>query len=290
MPPVSRRAFLAKYRLLLAPALLGAAPGAYTYGGWERHRLTVERRDTALKLGKAGPSKMRLVTLSDFHFDPLYEVDFAERYVQRANTLNPDLVFLTGDFVTGTSKRVEELAEVLGGLKAKSGVFACLGNHDHWNQPHLVRKALESSGIDVLANQHARVPVQDGEAVIVGLESGWGGRPSWLAAAKNLSRDDRPLVLMHEPDHADYVSEDSRAVLQCSGHTHGGQVRIPGYGALVLPSHGKKYEAGFYQVKNLRLYVNRGVGTVDQHIRFCCPPEIACLDIVNTDRVSARLS
>ena len=73
--------------------------------------------------------------------------------------------------------------------------------------------------------------------------------------------------------------------MQFSGHTHGGQIRLPGIGALRLPNWGQMYQAGFYDVQNLKLYVNRGIGTIRHHVRFLCPPEIACFDLVNADAI-----
>jgi predicted MPP superfamily phosphohydrolase len=124
--------------------------------------------------------------------------------------------------------------------------------------------------------------------VIAGLQSAWAGRPDWHNTADGLRKDDRVIALMHEPDFADNLAVDSRVAFQLSGHTHGGQVRIPGWGALILPSWGKRYQAGFYDVgarKSLKLYVNRGIGTIQHHVRVFCPPEIACFDVVNTDAV-----
>lgn len=194
------------------------------------------------------------------------------------------MIFMTGDFITSSSRRVEELGEVLGGLKSKFGAFACLGNHDIWNQPHRVRVALERHGIRVLTNEHSRVRCADGEIVVAGLDSVWGGYPNWAKARRGLKGDDRVLMLMHEPDYAEILTKDASIVLQCSGHTHGGQVRVPGWGALILPRYGKRYQAGLYRVGPMQLHVNRGIGTVDQHVRFWCPPEIACLEVTNIGR------
>jgi predicted MPP superfamily phosphohydrolase len=97
--------------------------------------------------------------------------------------------------------------------------------------------------------------------------------------------DERALALVHEPDFADHLATDRRIAMQVSGHTHGGQVRVPGIGALRLPSWGKRYQAGLYDVGNLKLHVNRGIGTITHHVRFMCPPEIACFDITNAAAV-----
>lgn len=260
--------------------------GSYAYGSvLERHRVVVENYEVKLALGEHGPGRLRAVSLTDIHFDPLHETGYLDECVRRVNALNPDVVFLTGDYITQTSERIRDLAEVLGGLRAKEGIFACLGNHDFWDDPVTVQKALQSRGIEVLLNQHTRVACGNGVLVIAGLKSAWGGVPNWERIASGLKAHERVLVLMHEPDYADKLAHDGRAAMQFSGHTHGGQVRLPLFGALRLPSWGKNYQAGLYDVRKLKLHVNRGIGTVHYHVRFFCPPEIACFDILNTDLV-----
>ncbi len=263
--------------------LIGSS-SSYAYGSMlERHRVVIEKHEVQLALGEHAPSKLRAVSLTDFHFDPLYETDYINECVRQANALNPDVVLLTGDYISNTSDRMNDLAEALGGLRAKVGIYASLGNHDFWDDPLRVRKALISKGVEVLMNEHTRVVCGDGELIIAGLNSVWSGRPNWDRVASGLKANERALVLVHEPDFADQLAYDERAVMQFSGHTHGGQVRLPLLGALRLPSFGKNYEAGFYDVKKLKLHVNRGIGTVHYHVRFFCPPEIACFDISNTD-------
>lgn len=281
-----RRAFLKRFRLLAAPAMIMGGGGTYGYSSLiERHRVTVDRHDVRLALGSKGPTKLRAVGLTDFHFDPLFEEEYLAEVVRRTNALKPDIVMLTGDYISHTSRRFEEFGKIVGGFEATCGVYACMGNHDHWHQPGRIQDVLERQGIDVLVNRHTRVPCAGGEVVLTGLQSVWGGTPNWAVASKGLKPEDRTLVLVHEPDYATYLGGEERIVFLTSGHTHGGQIRLPGIGALRLPSWGKRYEAGFYNVKNIQLYVNRGIGTIQYHVRFMCPPEIACFDIVNTDAV-----
>lgn len=282
----SRRSFIRRFKYLYAPAILGAA-GTYAYSSrLERHRITVERHDVKLALGTRAPRAFRAVCLTDFHFDPLYEEDYVQACIHRANELKADVVLLTGDYISHTSRRISDFAKIIGGLEAGTGVYACLGNHDHWDRTSRVAGALNHQHITVLQNQHTRVACKGGELVLAGLESAWGGRPSWSDTAHGMRPDDRVITLMHEPDFANTLAQDPRVVLQVSGHTHGGQIRVPGIGALVLPTWGRQYEAGFYRVgQNLKLYVNRGIGTIQHHVRLFCPPEITCFDVVNSDVV-----
>jgi uncharacterized protein len=145
---------------------------------------------------------------------------------------------------------------------------------------------LKSAGIEVLFNQHTRVRMADGELVVAGLQSAWGGYPNWNDAARGMRKGERAVALMHEPDFATELKRDQRVALQLSGHTHGGQIRMPGIGALRLPLWGRKFQAGFYEMDQLKLHVHRGIGTITWHVRVCCPPEITCLDITNSGELA----
>ena len=282
--PEPRRTFLSRFKALMLPVALGS--GSYGYGSIvERHRLSVERHEVDLALGPRAPRHLRAVSLTDFHFDPLYEEDYIAECIRRTNELKPDVVLLTGDYISRTSRRIDDFAALVGQLHPTCGVFASLGNHDHWDSPTRVSGALRAKDIEVLQNQHTRVSCNGGELILAGLQSAWGGKPDWGLAAKGVKPGERILALVHEPDLADRLAPDPRIAMQFSGHTHGGQVRVPGIGALRLPKWGKEYQSGFYDVGNLKLHVNRGIGTIAYHVRFLCPPEIACFDITNRDAV-----
>ncbi len=284
MSPESRRAFLKRLKYLWAPVILGSGT-AYGYGSLvERHRIVVERHNLKLSLGPKAPRQIRAVALSDFHYDPLHEAEYVEECVRQTNALQPDVIFLTGDYITDYNDRMEELAELLGKLNAPGGVFACLGNHDYRDNANVVARALRKNNIDLLTNQHTRVHGRGGELIVAGLESVWGGLPNWSRAATGIKEDERAIVLMHEPDYATTVCRDPRASFQISGHTHGGQICLPGLGALRRPLWGKLYEAGFFDLRKMKLYVSRGLGTIHVHMRLFCPPEIACFDLMNRDR------
>jgi uncharacterized protein len=288
MDPLSRRQFINRIKYFWTPLMVSGG-GAYGYGAEvERHQVRTEFHQLPLALGEKGPDKVRIVSLSDFHYDPLCEIEFIADCVRKTNALKPDLVMLTGDFVTHSATRVGELTQVLATLTPAQAIFACLGNHDHWNNnPANVILSLRGAGIDLLKNQHSRIQVQGGEMVIAGLESAWSGNPVWEAATRGTHPEDKIVTLMHEPDFVETLKLDPRMIFQVSGHTHGGQVRLPGFGALKLPTYGKLFQAGMYDVGRTKLYVNRGLGTIGIHVRFLCPPEIACFDVTNTSRLAA---
>src|SRR5262249_6865966 len=154
------------------------------------------------------------------------------------------------------------------------GSFGILGNHDHSVGASAVCSALESAGITMLRNQS--VPIPDCEPWhLTGLESFWRGKPD-PKCIDRVPDGARHILLAHEPDSFDKLV-DPRIALQLSGHTHGGQIRVPFHGAIQLPYLGKKYEAGLYERAEQKLYVNRGLGTVQHHYRLNCPPEITLM-------------
>ncbi len=266
---MNRRAFL-KRSLIAAPVALGA--GA-CYGRFvERHAVEVVHHSVEIGIGKP----LRVALLGDIHFDPLYEIDYLDHVVSLVQGLSPDLVLYTGDFLSKSGDRLPELLDLLGATKPALGSFGVLGNHDHGIQPDRLCAAFASCGLEMLRNRSVPLPGHD-TWFLTGLESYWRGKPSTGSIGATASSA-RHLVLVHEPDSFDLLT-DHRIALQLSGHTHGGQVRLPMVGAIHLPSWGKKYAAGLYERDGQKLYVNRGIGTVDEHYRMNCRPEITLLNL-----------
>lgn len=284
MPLEPRRTFLKRLsRFAIAPLAVGGG-SVYGYGSLiGRHRVVVETRKLRLPLGESGPHQLRAVHMSDFHFDPLHETEYLENCISRANDLHADVAFFTGDFITSRSRRIDDLAEILGRIQAPGGAFACLGNHDYIDGANVIVQSFRRQGIETLQNQHTRVHCGGGELVVAGLNSAWSSHPSWFEASRGMSMTDRAIVLVHEPDFAKNIPHDKRASLQLSGHTHGGQVCVPGLGPLRLPTWGKNFTSGLFDVNGKALYVTRGLGTMHIPLRLFCPPEITCLDITNSD-------
>jgi uncharacterized protein len=265
---MNRRTFVK--RSALAAVGLGATAGYARF--LERHAVEVVPQQFELGL----PEPLTVAVLGDIHFDPLYERDYLESVVERTNKLSPDLILYTGDFLSRSADRLADLLTVLRRARAGLGSFAVLGNHDHCIEADLIAAALDSSDIRVLRNQSVALPARN-DWYISGLESYWSGAPS-AASVANTPPNARHILLVHEPDSFDLLT-DPRIALQLSGHTHGGQVRLPLFGAICLPSWGKKYQAGLYTRGERRLYVNRGIGTVDAHFRLNCRPEITLLTL-----------
>lgn len=265
---MNRRQFLKMAGAAVVAGGLSAAGGYGLATQVEPYRLQVER----LTLGgwPAALAGLRLVQLSDFHLYPFTPLWFVQEVVAQANALRPDVVVLTGDYVLESAESIFDLAPALAQLNPRLGVAAILGNHDHWADVRIVRQGLREAGIPLLTNQRLTL----GGLIVAGLDDPWAGRPD-LAATLDGVRLGAPLILLaHEPDFVDEFSRDPRIRLQLSGHSHGGQVRLPGLGAPFLPRYAEKYDLGLYQVRQTWLYTNRGIGMTGAHIRFNCPPEI----------------
>ncbi len=215
-----------------------------------------------------------IAQLTDIHLLPYTRPEFIREVVVAANALKPDLTVLTGDYVWRDADAMGELTPIIAGLNARHGVFGILGNHDYWLDVDLVIHGFEQARIPLLINQHIPITRGDASIVLAGLDDGWAGHADLNAALDGAPSPAPVILLLHEPDLADSIGPDGRCALQLAGHSHGGQVRIPGKGALVLPYLGQKYDMGLYRVNEMWLYTNRGLGEISVPLRYNCPPEV----------------
>lgn len=274
MTTLSRRRFLQ----LAAGGFLGmgfASLGGAVYAT-SIEPFSIRQRDVNIALGKLPPAfeGYRLVHLSDIHLGYDVPADYIESVFMQVNALNPDAILVTGDYITRRyDTDIHDIERLFSLLSARDGVYAVLGNHDHWSQAGAVTQALTRASVQVLSNRHINITRGDDSLVIAGVDDVWEALADLDAALKGTA-DSACIVLMaHEPDYADAVAADGRVSLQLSGHTHGGQVRIPFFGAPVLPKFGLKYDYGVYHLRDLTLYTTSGVGMVKPAVRFNCPPE-----------------
>ena len=266
--PIDRRRFLKS----AVPAVTFGATGLY--GTLiEPFQVVVERRVVRVPTLSPGLEGLRIVAMSDFHLEPYTKLPHIQAAVAAASALNPDLVFLLGDFVDSQLDAIDRLAPALAAVRSRLGVFAVLGNHDFWNGGH-VTAILKGSGISVLRNRGVEVPVGRDSVFVAGVDSAWRARPDLRLAMEGYVGKAPVVLLAHEPDYADTAAADSRISLQLSGHSHGGQIRLPGIGALRLPTWGKRYDHGLYRVREMNLYTTRGIGVVGVPVRINCPPEV----------------
>jgi predicted MPP superfamily phosphohydrolase len=276
----SRRKFL-----MLAPvAVLGttvAAASTYLYLNDESQQLTVEQIQIPIKNLKPGLEGFTIALLADFHLYPLTQLDLIRRAVTMTNDLKPDLTVLLGDYVWHEEEAIFDLAPVLAGLDAKHGVFAAIGNHDIWTNVELIKRAFNEVRLPYMINEGLPLTAGNSTLYLAALDDGWSGQPDLNAALDNRPGDAPVVLLYHEPDLADETSLDGRVALQLSGHSHGGQIRLPRKGALILPYLSWKYDMGLYNVNGMWLYTNRGIGVTNEPVRYNCPPEITLITLVS---------
>jgi predicted MPP superfamily phosphohydrolase len=300
--PISRRRFL-----VLAGGTLAA--GATTcllcplYATRvEPYWLEVSKVEMGLEGLPTALDGLTVAQLGDFHLGQDVSRDQVRRAVEMTNALNPDLIVLMGDFVTGSASYSAACAEELSRLEARYGTYAVLGNHDNWTDADEVSAKVGAAGIDVLRDEARAVDVGESRLWLLGIEDTgftagyfggffgdfravWDGKRQRLAEMLDAVPDDElRLLLVHNPDFTEMLPE-GRIDLALCGHTHGGQVRVPFVGAPVVPSFfGGKYASGLVQGASTLVYVNRGIGLISPALRFNCRPEVTLLYLRGSDR------
>lgn len=279
---ISRRIFLR--------GAFGCGIGIISVGGYSRllEPRWVEINNVDVKINTL-PKRfegMTIAQLSDIHHCRYVPREFVRRCVRKVNTLYPDIIVLTGDYIDRAEEFLSPVAEELSELKAKEGVFAVLGNHDNKDN---TLKALSRVGIRVLINEHIPLYRRKDYLFIAGVDDLWRG---WVDLKKTLEgTDDKPkLLLAHNPDTIEMVkAADVDFVI--AGHTHGGQVSLPLYGPPVVYSKfGARYAAGLFCEGNTIMYVNKGIGVSGLPVRFLVRPEITLFTLRNkrTEEVVSR--
>lgn len=252
----------------------------------EPNRPRIVRQEIALRRWPARLEGFTIALLSDFHYDPYFSVHPLRSAIGMVNSLHPDLIALTGDFVSvpvfgdsaSAASAADPCAQLLRQMRAPHGLWAVMGNHDAFTDSDRVTSSLQAEGIHVLSNQSVPIERDGARFWLGGVDDVLGGTADLNATLHNLSADEAVVLLAHEPDYADHVARHP-VDLQLSGHSHGGQVRVPFIPPLFLPELARKYVWGLYQIGGLALYTNPGLGTVRVPVRLNCPPEITLLTL-----------
>ena len=234
---------------------------------------------------------LTIVELCDLHLGVGFGASNLAEAVKVVNRLAPDLIVLCGDIVSRRARNVTPSLPILASLRPKCGIYAVLGNHDVRTDPDFVARSLAQAGIAVLRNDAVVLNVNETPLWLLGIEdtgftdghfrdfrSVWQGRRDRLAALIASIPEDAPrLLLVHNPDFTQMLPA-GRIDLALTGHTHGGQVRLPLVGALRVPScFGQKFTTGLVTGPSTLVYTSRGLGTIPPAIRFLCRPEITLL-------------
>lgn len=239
----------------------------------EPNLITVKR----LTLKSDDIKNLRIVFVSDFHLSKFAFLRL-KRLVNIVNNQNPDIIISGGDFVimhsAKASMNLDKIASNLAKMNSKYGTYTVLGNHDYYRDGKIIKEALKKSGIKILENSNEKLDINGQTLYVAGVSD---MQTTYYDLDKALLNTEPPVILVsHSPDITPSAKERVNLIL--SGHTHGGQVRIPFFGAVIVPSkYGKKYESGF--IENV-LYVTKGIGTSMLHLRFNCAPEVVVIDYI----------
>ena len=279
-PNFTRRDFL-KFMFTVSAQLALLSFGGAFYGT-QVETAWIEVVRQIIRLPRLHPAfdGFRFTQISDIHMGGWMNRERFANVIELVKKTNPELVLITGDFVeyvpdfARTLVAIQDVRDVLASLSSLP-TLAILGNQDYRGHAgYFLRDMLSTLKIVDMTNRIHTLTRGDGQLYFVGLDDILMGFPDFEGMLADLPQDGTAILLAHEPDFADIASLTSRFDLQISGHSHGGQVVLPVIGPPVLPSLGKKYVSGLYQVGKMYQYTNRGVGTTEPYIRINCRPEI----------------
>lgn len=288
-PRFSRRTFLTM-GAYSAPAIVAGTTvysASYAPENLEVRRYTIPVRGLPKSL-----DGIRIAHVSDLHLGPYVSQDQIRRALRLATDEATDIALLTGDYVStrGVFPIVARL--IRSELRARHGVLATMGNHDHWERAQDCRRAFSSAKIPLIDNNRRFLTANglsdtpsDDALCIAGVGDFWEDIQDFESAFRDVPAEMPRLVLSHNPDVAEMFTKSGktppRVDLMLSGHTHGGQVHIPGAGALVVPSkYGQRYAGGLVEGPHWRVLISRGVGMTVLPVRFLVPPEISIVTLV----------
>jgi predicted MPP superfamily phosphohydrolase len=278
--PATRRQFLQRAAAVGAVAVVG--DGILLAPNFPR----IVRQVLRLQRWPERLNGFTVAVLSDFHYDPFFSIHPLHAAIGMVNGLHPDLVVLVGDFVSvppfGDEKKAafaaEPCARLLRRITAPHGLWAVMGNHDDATDPERVTRALQAENIQVLDNQSQPIEQDGARFWLAGVDDVLNGTADLSKTMHNVPAGEAVILLAHEPDFADEAAQFP-IDLQLSGHSHGGQIRIPFLPPLYLPELAKKYFWGTYHIGPLTLHTSAGLGTIGIPMRLNCPPEITLLTL-----------
>jgi hypothetical protein len=260
--------------------LFGAGAGVFALSGsvdaWLVEPQWIEVTSPTLRLPGCPPGWQgaRIAHLTDVHVGRWISLEQVAEMVALANAAKPDLIFFTGDLVSPRSAITPQLGKVLAGLEAELGVFAVLGNHDHWTDPRRIRRLLSEAGIRELRNEGTLLQRKGDPLWLAGTTDLWEETPCLEKAMVGAPVGVPRLLMQHNPDFAEELTPADGVDFMVSGHTHGGQVRLPGKLPIILPIRHRRYAAGMVRGPGCGVYVSRGLGVIGPGVRFNCRPEL----------------
>lgn len=234
-----------------------------------------------------GFNGMKIVQFSDTHLGFQFQLKDLQAVLSKIQTYSPDVVLFTGDLMDEPNKypHQSEIIPLLQNIQAPLGKFSIYGNHDHGGYgSKMYDQIMELSGFTLLQNSHAAISLLNGDKIyIAGIDDAMLGSPNIKQSLLGIPEHAYTILLSHAPDLAEFA-KDYPVQYQISGHSHAGQIQVPFAGALVTPPFGKKYTEGMYELENLTLYVNRGLGTTRLPYRFLARPEITLYELQSNEK------
>ena len=222
---------------------------------------------------------LRIVQISDIHHGLFLPKEWLAEAVQQANRLNPDIIALTGDFVTYSRRHIDPAAEILGRLRARYGVYAVLGNHDFRVDADAITLALRRQRIDVLRNRHVSLGFGGASLYLAGVDD-YGYGADLRRAVRGIPADAATILMAHNPRLIRLASRHAVSLV-LSGHTHGGQFNVPILGTIYGRSPERlRFKMGWDRLGTTQIYVSRGIGTIVLPWRLRCPAEITHLELL----------
>lgn len=283
---MNRRSFLKKaFGGMLT--LIGLGGGSYVYAREVEPNMLHNNHQKIVSANIPPAFKnFKIIQFSDTHVGFHYTIDQLEQLVLTINNEAPDVIVFTGDLIDEPQSYMltDQLIETLQTLQAPHGKYWIYGNHDHGGYgTQIVKDIMDQAGFTLLKNSHIFIQQQNEHIVLAGIDDVMLGNPNVAKALEGVDPNLFTILLAHEPDFAD-VAATYPVNLQLSGHSHGGQVRLPFIGHLYTPAFAEKYIQGKYMLQNdhMALYVSRGIGTTRLPFRFLCKPEFYTFTLTNT--------
>lgn len=282
---MNRRSFL-KRLIGGTVALFGISSGGYYYAREiEPATLQITKEYINSPHIPISFNQLKIIQFSDTHLGFHYTLAQLEKLVTTINELEPDIIVFTGDLIDEpqTFTETQPLIKVLQKLQATHEKFWIYGNHDHGGYgTDMIKNIMDQADFQLLQNSHTTITLENEQLVLAGIDDTILGTPDLEKSLTQVNPERFTILLSHAPDFAD-IAVNYPVDVQLSGHSHGGQVRLPFIGHLYTPTHAEKYTQGKYVLNDgkLLLYVNQGIGTTRLPFRFFCKPELHLFTLQN---------
>lgn len=278
MTPMSRRTVT--FTCTLTGALLAACIGWYARYV-HPYRLRIGQEVVQLPRQHPDLDGLTIAFVTDTHIGPHFDTPSLAPVIEHLRGLKPDILLLGGDYISESPRFMPDAAKAIAEMVKTSrlGAWGVFGNHDLANVREQLVEALQAIGVNLLENDAACVATGQGDLWIAGVADAMLAKPDLAQTFSRIPPDAATILLWHEPDLAPFAARFS-PMLQLSGHTHGGQVRLPGLGPIALPRLGRRYVSGRYLVGDMPLYVSNGIGMYRPPVRLNCPPELTILRLI----------